>query len=234
MDQWSLSYEVMKLRPCFPKSLVQYSAEGIRPSVLESSELPTKDFRRRIPIEVKDGATRERNLNGVTFNSHKLALPMRQQTILAGATANVRARKKMKVRRLIIVDDSNTEGSVVASQGRLTSAEWAELEADVARTKRKLETEETQSGGINATDVLCKKLVPLLCYLDEKLEKYAGSCDVGSYVKLVRNMTCVKVAAATMTAEQVESLTIERVATKALLEEKKKRLQGSELDCATL
>lgn len=68
---------------------------------------------------------------------HRVEICVRSLVPTKLRTANVRARKKMKVRRLIIVDDSNTEGSVVASQGRLTSAEWAELEADVARTKRK-------------------------------------------------------------------------------------------------
>lgn len=41
----------------------------------------------------------------------------------------------MKAKRLIIKDDSSTEGSVAASQGRLTSAEWMELEADVVGTE---------------------------------------------------------------------------------------------------
>lgn len=50
-------------------------------------------------------------------------------------TANVRARTKMKAWRLIITDDSSIKSSVAALQGRLTLAEWAELEADVAETE---------------------------------------------------------------------------------------------------
>lgn len=56
--------------------------------------------------------------------------------------------------------------------------------------------------------------------LDGKLEKYAGPSDVESYVELVHNMMRVKMAAATITVEQVESLAVERAAAKALLEEK--------------
>ncbi|OAE23319.1 hypothetical protein AXG93_3390s1040 [Marchantia polymorpha subsp. ruderalis] len=41
----------------------------------------------------------------------------------------------MKARRLIIKDDRSTKGNVAALQGRLTSAKWAELEADVAETE---------------------------------------------------------------------------------------------------
>lgn len=40
-------------------------------------------------------------------------------------SANVRARIKMKARRLLIDDEDSIEGSVVVSQGRLTSAEIA-------------------------------------------------------------------------------------------------------------
>ncbi|OAE24377.1 hypothetical protein AXG93_4343s1460 [Marchantia polymorpha subsp. ruderalis] len=43
---------------------------------------------------------------------------------------NARARMKLKARRLILKSDSSTESSVAASQGRLTSTEWAELEAE--------------------------------------------------------------------------------------------------------
>lgn len=49
--------------------------------------------------------------------------------------------------------------------------------------------EETESGGINAADVLCEQVIPILPYLDKKLEKYARSSDVVSYVDLVRNRT---------------------------------------------
>lgn len=73
-----------------------------------------------------------------------------------------------------------------------------------------------------------------MCYLKGKLEKYVGSSDVRSYVELVRNRTQAKVAAATMTVEQVEVMTVEAAAVKASLEEKEKQLWESELECATL
>lgn len=47
-------------------------------------------------------------------------------------STNVQARTKMKARGLFIDDDDSTEVSVAASQERLTSAEWAELEAEIA------------------------------------------------------------------------------------------------------
>lgn len=75
----------MKRRPDFSEGLVQSSAEDIRPSALEPSELPTNDFQRLIPIEVKDGAARERNLNGGTYNLHELTLLLRRRTTPAKA-----------------------------------------------------------------------------------------------------------------------------------------------------
>ncbi|OAE22807.1 hypothetical protein AXG93_496s1020 [Marchantia polymorpha subsp. ruderalis] len=56
--------------------------------------------------------------------------------------------------------------------------------------------EDIQSEGINAADLLCGKVMPLLRYLDIKLGKYGGPSNVESYVELVRNMTRMKVAAA--------------------------------------
>ncbi|OAE26658.1 hypothetical protein AXG93_2725s1000 [Marchantia polymorpha subsp. ruderalis] len=52
--------------------------------------------------------------------------------------------------------------------------------------------EETQSGGINAADVLCEQVIPILPYLDKKLEKYARSSDVVSYVDLIKTQKWLK------------------------------------------
>ncbi|OAE22020.1 hypothetical protein AXG93_4780s1010 [Marchantia polymorpha subsp. ruderalis] len=161
-------------------------------------------------------------------------------------TPNAWPRMKVKARPLILEDVSSTESSVVALQGRLTSAEAPsekplevltvltvslDTEKDLValekivkrvvegvaaeataqhqvvspRTSTRtviLETgedpleEEIQSERVNAADVLCGQVVPLLRYLDTKLEMYVGPTHVGSYVRLVRNMTRVKVAAA--------------------------------------
>ncbi|OAE28922.1 hypothetical protein AXG93_1981s1000 [Marchantia polymorpha subsp. ruderalis] len=54
--------------------------------------------------------------------------------------------------------------------------------------------EEIQSQGLNAADVLCGQVIPLLRYFDSKLEKYAGT-TTRSYVELVRNKTRAKMAA---------------------------------------
>lgn len=94
--------------------------------------------------------------------------------------------------------------------------------------------EETKLGGINAADVLCEQVVPLLRYLDGKLEKYARPSNVVSYVELVRNRMRAKVAAATVKAERVESLTVERATAKASVKENEKRLQESEMKCVAV
>ncbi|OAE18330.1 hypothetical protein AXG93_2566s1130 [Marchantia polymorpha subsp. ruderalis] len=88
--------------------------------------------------------------------------------------------------------------------------------------------EEIQSEGINVADVICEQVVPLLRYLNSKLEKFAGPSNVGSYVGLVRNKTRVKVAAANATVEKVESLTTQRAAVKTSSEEKEKQLHEFE------
>lgn len=85
MDQWALIYKGIEQISTFPEELVQPSAEGIRPLALMSSELLTKYFWRRMPSEVKDGAAQEKILNGGTFNSHELILPLRRRTTPARA-----------------------------------------------------------------------------------------------------------------------------------------------------
>ncbi|OAE32406.1 hypothetical protein AXG93_3671s1250 [Marchantia polymorpha subsp. ruderalis] len=47
-----------------------------------TSKLPPKSFWSRISSGVKVGAARERNLNGGTFNSHELILPLRRRARL--------------------------------------------------------------------------------------------------------------------------------------------------------
>ncbi|OAE18392.1 hypothetical protein AXG93_3632s1000 [Marchantia polymorpha subsp. ruderalis] len=131
--------------------------------------------------------------------------------------------------------------------------DWAEMEADAAGTEKegplergirpsdwrpsaavesgapkeakgkKVDKDEGTQGqklGPSAEAVV----VPLLPYLDSKLEKYDGPSNVGSNMELLRTRTRVKVAATTLTVEQVESWIAKRAAAKALLEEKKKKL----------
>ncbi|OAE35186.1 hypothetical protein AXG93_2947s1030 [Marchantia polymorpha subsp. ruderalis] len=89
------------------------------------------------------------------------------------------------------------------------------------------ETEEYPAPLEQLVDRVVDDVARDIMYVDGKLEKYAGPFDVGSYVELVRNRTRVMVAAATLTAEQVESLSAERATAKASLEEKEKQLQES-------
>ncbi|OAE30501.1 hypothetical protein AXG93_3575s1040 [Marchantia polymorpha subsp. ruderalis] len=52
-----------------------------------------------------------------------------------------------------------------------------------------------KSVGLSAADMLSEQVIPLLRYLDGKLEKYAESSIARSYVELVRSRTRTKVAA---------------------------------------
>lgn len=63
-------------------------------------------------------------------------------------------------------------------------------------------TEENKSEGVNATDVLCGQVIPLLWYLNSKLGKYARTTNVGSYVELVRNRMRGKMATAHIVAKK--------------------------------
>lgn len=47
----------------------------------------------------------------------------------------MRACSKMKARRLLSEEEVSTECSKAAYQGRITSAEWAEIEAEIIGTK---------------------------------------------------------------------------------------------------
>lgn len=80
MDKGNPSYGGTKWRPCFDEVLIQSSSESLRPTALESSELPTKEFRRQIPVKVKEVAALERNSNFGTFNLHEFAMPLRRRT----------------------------------------------------------------------------------------------------------------------------------------------------------
>lgn len=61
-------------------------------------------------------------------------------------------------------------------------------------------------GKVNAADMMCRQVIPLLRYLDNKLGKYAGTTNVGSYVELVRNRIRVKVATSHTIAEKKSQL----------------------------
>ncbi|OAE18708.1 hypothetical protein AXG93_4448s1450 [Marchantia polymorpha subsp. ruderalis] len=55
-------------------------------------------------------------------------------------------------------------------------------------------TEEEEEEMVGApTAALCEQVVPLLRYLDRKMEKYADPRQPGSYVELVRRRTRTKV-----------------------------------------
>ncbi|OAE27860.1 hypothetical protein AXG93_3459s1030 [Marchantia polymorpha subsp. ruderalis] len=56
------------------------------------------------------------------------------------------------------------------------------------------EEEEVESVQGTPTGVLCEQVVPLLWYLDRKATKFADPRHRGSYVKLIRNRTRIKVA----------------------------------------
>lgn len=75
-------------------------------------------------------------------------------------------------------------------------------ETVILETSKDFLVEEIKSEGVNAADVLCGQVIPLLRYLDSKLGKYAGTTNVGSYVELVRNRTRVKVSTAHAIAEK--------------------------------
>ncbi|OAE22177.1 hypothetical protein AXG93_3271s1200 [Marchantia polymorpha subsp. ruderalis] len=143
-------------------------------------------------------------------------------------TANVRARTKMKARRLILVDGSSIESSVVASQGRLTSAEWAELEADVAGTEEKEPSERGLWSSKWRRSAALEGDAPndVEEMETEKEEEFLRQNSGPSFEAVVGVVTVI--------AEQVESLTADRAAAKASLEEKKKQLQESESKCVAL
>ncbi|OAE19145.1 hypothetical protein AXG93_3828s1010 [Marchantia polymorpha subsp. ruderalis] len=97
-------------------------------------------------------------------------------------------------RRHLSVARDATEQQPTASPRTLTGTVILETGDDSL-------AENTKSGGINAADVLCKQVLPLLLYLHGKLKKYAGPSNVGSYVELVCNRMQMKVAIATITAD---------------------------------
>lgn len=66
--------------------------------------------------------------------------------------------------------------------------------------------EEPKLVGLSAADMLNKQVIPLLRYLDGKLEKYAGPSIARSYVELMRNRTRAKVATSIETTKRVQSL----------------------------
>ncbi|OAE29439.1 hypothetical protein AXG93_4548s1160 [Marchantia polymorpha subsp. ruderalis] len=134
----------------------------------------------------------------------RVKMRVRQPLPIKLRTANVRARTKMKARRVILVDGSSTESSVAASQGRFTSAEWEELEADVTRTEEEGPSER-----------------------DLRSSEWRSSSALEGDAPKGR----MKMAAKAVTAKQVESLTANPVAAKASLEVKEKQLQESESKC---
>lgn len=54
--------------------------------------------------------------------------------------------------------------------------------------------------------MLCEQVIPLLRYLNSKLEKYAGPTNVGFYMELVRNRMRVKAATAPAVVEKKKQL----------------------------
>ncbi|OAE35926.1 hypothetical protein AXG93_879s1160 [Marchantia polymorpha subsp. ruderalis] len=87
--------------------------------------------------------------------------------------------------------------------------------------------------GFNATDMLGKRVISLLRYLDRKLTKYVEPIIAGYYIELVRCKTAAKVATSVVVAERVASLTFECMTVKSTLD-REKRLRQLELECAEL
>lgn len=65
-----------------------------------------------------------------------------------------------------------------ATEQQQAALPWTSTRTVILETGEHPLTEETQSVEINSADVLCEHVVSLLCYLDEKLKKYAGQSNV--------------------------------------------------------
>ncbi|OAE36019.1 hypothetical protein AXG93_838s1050 [Marchantia polymorpha subsp. ruderalis] len=82
--------------------------------------------------------------------------------------------------------------------------------------------------------MLSEQNIPLLMYLDGKLEKYVEQSIVESYVEFMRSRTRAKVIASEEAAVRVVSLSTKCAAVKTTLQKKEKRLWKSESECAAL
>lgn len=76
----------------------------------------------------------------------------------------------------------------------------------ILETGKDPSAEEIQSQVLNAADVLCGHVQPLLQYLDLKREKYTGTTNNGSYVELVRYRMRAKVATTSAVAAKERQL----------------------------
>ncbi|OAE31106.1 hypothetical protein AXG93_576s1000 [Marchantia polymorpha subsp. ruderalis] len=136
--------------------------------------------------------------DSVKTNSHQVRLP------------NARARTNVKARRLILEADSNTESSVAALQGRPDSEAGAELNVKTAVREKEVLVEKYLRTLAGSSTLVVKRLARRKekgkAIMMDKLGKYAGAINVGSYVKLVRNRTQAKVAIAHAVAEKERQL----------------------------
>lgn len=93
--------------------------------------------------------------------------------------------------------------------------------------------EDAQAPGLEAADVLCGQVLPLLQYLDQKREKYADARTNESYVDIVRSRTRTKVAVAVqVAAKERKSQPTEvryHALQKRLAEEVEKRRQSEQV-----
>ncbi|OAE22841.1 hypothetical protein AXG93_2100s1010 [Marchantia polymorpha subsp. ruderalis] len=107
-----------------------------------------------------------------------------------------------RARRWLSEEEGSTECSKAASQSRITSAEWAEIEAEIGTEKeRTLAFGVKTFGGIRGRKRKSKEV--LRRYLDGKMAKYAKPAIAGFYMELVRSRTRAKVAASANVAERV-------------------------------
>lgn len=107
------------------------------------------------------------------------------------------------------------------------SPPWTSTRIVILEPGEDSSAEETQSQVLNAVDVLCGQVLPLLQYLDRKSGKYAGTTTNRSYVELVCNRMRAKMAttsAASAKERQTQEIEAKyEVLWKRLAEEVEKR-----------
>ncbi|OAE24796.1 hypothetical protein AXG93_3086s1030 [Marchantia polymorpha subsp. ruderalis] len=92
----------------------------------------------KLEDEVEERSQKKRKLKRVAISEtidHCAGICVRRSVSTKLRSANVRACSKIKAKQLLIEEEDSTNCSEAASQGRITPAEWVELEAKVACTK---------------------------------------------------------------------------------------------------
>ncbi|OAE31784.1 hypothetical protein AXG93_2355s1000 [Marchantia polymorpha subsp. ruderalis] len=122
------------------------------------------------------------------------------------AIVECRATRKKKEKAIMTEEENLKSNLVPLVEARPVSSPQTSMGTVIFETGDNPSAEEIQLEGVNAADVLCGQVIPLLRYLDSKLGKYARPTNVGSYVELVRNKTRVKVAKAHAVVEKQKQL----------------------------